>query len=300
MTLSDRRGLRRMQLLLAAGALLVVALPVAWPRLGLPASGGIWDDIGGPSSTVQAAPAPGQPAAPGPTGPRPQPGPRVSPGRKLHPATIPTRGTVIAPTRPVVARKVVRDACHFFQAAQGIPVAWSHAGPIPFVVRRTAGPPDGLELVLQALQRISNASGYRFTFQGLTETLPTAASAAGRTDLWIGWAFDDELPNLRDPSGDSSTILGVGGPTITAGPGARPAITGASAALRADQNTSAGFGPGVSMGNVLLHELGHALGLEHTTTDGTLMFPSLSTRQSDGLDASAVRALQSLYGQKRC
>ena len=46
-----------------------------------------------------------------------------------------------------------------------------------------------------------------------------------------------------------------------------------------------GFGPGATRGNLLLHEMGHLVGLDHVTDPNQIMYPSLSGQAPNGYGA---------------
>jgi hypothetical protein len=61
-----------------------------------------------------------------------------------------------------------------------------------------------------------------------------------------------------------------------------------------------GFGPGLSRGNLVLHELGHVAGLDHVQDAGQLMYPSISAGAPDGYAAGDLNGLAQLGAGSGC
>ncbi|XVF00504.1 hypothetical protein REPUB_Repub04eG0006800 [Reevesia pubescens] len=49
------------------------------------------------------------------------------------------------------------------------------------------------------------------------------------------------------------------------------------------------------LGTIALHEIGHRLGLRHTTVREAIMFPTIGLREVKGLNADDIRGIQALY-----
>lgn len=160
----------------------------------------------------------------------------------------------------------------------GSPVRWDPCRPVYYAVNAAQAPyPSALSDVQQAMQEISAATGISFVFSGQVSTALTSGHADqvsrdGRgTDaaMLIGWARPDQ-----------SDVLGGGtnapvGETVTSWSNTARgnAYQGSVTVLNATKaDYSPGFGPGFRWGSVLLHELGHAVGLAHTTVASQIMY----------------------------
>jgi hypothetical protein len=62
----------------------------------------------------------------------------------------------------------------------------------------------------------------------------------------------------------------------------------------------AGFGAGRTQGSVILHELGHATGLQHPTSRAVLMYPTLTTAAPNGYAAGDRAGLDKLGTRPGC
>lgn len=142
-----------------------------------------------------------------------------------------------------------------------------------------------------AVERLATATGMTFVYAGATRHLPTGESWHERAPAEIVIAWVDQ----RRPSA-ASTLLGTtaGGRDAagtggyhfwrwsTDGAGWVGAIGRGFVVLNARGTARPGFGAGLTRGNLLLHELGHVVGLAHTDDAGQLMDPVLSERTGAG------------------
>jgi hypothetical protein len=194
---------------------------------------------------------------------------RVSPPPELRQATGP------APASAGWGASWVDD--------QGRIGRWDPCAPIRYVVNPTWAPPQGRADLGEALRRLSAATGLEFLDEGDTDEMPSRARAAYQRerygDRWapllIGWATP------------STTDVGIGGGTkgvalTVAVPGqAGPSLLTGQVVLDAEQRLPAGFGPGSTEGEVLLHELAHAVGLGHVDDPTQVMYYRTTNNESE-------------------
>ncbi len=96
--------------------------------------------------------------------------------------------------------------------------------------------------------------------------------------------------------GDSYSFDGPAGAlahTFFPAPDSKEPVAG-DVHLDADETWRAGAS--VDLFSVVLHEVGHSLGLAHSDNPGSVMYPYY--RQQSGLTATDIAAIQSLYGKK--
>jgi hypothetical protein len=124
---------------------------------------------------------------------------------------------------------------------------------------------------------VSDRTGHEFVFDGIFNGLPSNNPSR----LEIGWAFNDEFQKWELDVGKTPGVaIGWGGPTSTIDAMGQLVLSGGFVLLNADMDCEVGFLPGASHGNVLLHELGHAMNLGHVDDAREIMRPQGFTAQS--------------------
>ena len=166
-------------------------------------------------------------------------------------------------------------------APKGKPSSWSHLFPdtdvrwnpcrvITFKVNPTGGPEKAVSQVKQALRRVAAATGLRFDYKGRTNAIPFRTDgkrpAFSETALTISWATPEQVKDLRDG------VAGWGGGLHDG----REITRGGIALDRTGTSfVENGFGKGPTWGALLMHELGHVLGLGHTSATEQVMYSSI-------------------------
>jgi hypothetical protein len=169
-------------------------------------------------------------------------------------------------TRPASGRGPYR----FIIQQDGEPMAHPAGIPIKFAVRSDVAPPGAEDMVVQALQAVSDRTGHEFAFDGTFTGVPNH----GPDRLEIGWAFNEEFQEWEVANGKTpGTAIAWGGPTSTNSSTGQRILSGGFVLLNADMDCSVGFTPGASHGTVLLHELGHAMNLGHVNDEREIMRP---------------------------
>ncbi len=147
--------------------------------------------------------------------------------------------------------------------------------------------------VKAAFRRVSNRTGIPFSYSGRTTEIPRNSSkeswssrqkAAEIVVSWVNQSRPKFRSNLLTNSG-SGYASGVGGWMMRAWTDAggkwQAAIGRGFVVLNAGHNNlyQPGFGKGTTRGALLLHEIGHAVGLGHVGTTKEIMYPTMLSRE---------------------
>jgi hypothetical protein len=142
------------------------------------------------------------------------------------------------------------------------PYALMHPGsaypcaPIHYVISAPEAPEDFVEVVHGAVGKISAASGYRFYFDGMTQGRNFFTNVG---PLLIGFGASGENPRFADDT------IGLGGSAVDN----RGELLNGAIMLDA---TKYAHEPDLAERQaIVMHELGHVLGLDHVHDSGELM-----------------------------
>jgi hypothetical protein len=164
-----------------------------------------------------------------------------------------------------------------------------------------------------AVARLGDATGMTFRYRGSTKQIPkdTSTSWASRqksAEIVIAWVKQSRRAGRTN-------LLGVSGGRYAAGSGGyaykfwkvgNDPWSGATGrgfvVLDAAQNKKfkPGFGKGATRGELLLHELGHVVGLNHVTSRKQVMYPTIQTSGSSTYSAGDRAGLRKLGRNQRC
>jgi hypothetical protein len=228
----------------------------------------------------------GAPGGPGSTGGAPPSG--------LEEAATPL-GTPAPPPEPSSSYKFLAVN------SDGSPVGYSPCRPLHYVVNASLAPEGAAGLVSLAIQEISRATGIQFVDDGATDEKPSdqrppyqpGAYGERWAPLLISWTTPDAAPKL------GGKVIGTGGSThYSYGNGPKSYVTG-SLELDAPQMATELERPdGTAYATaVILHELGHVMGLEHVDDPVQLMYPEIGA--PDGLAPGDLNGLYQL-GKAPC
>jgi hypothetical protein len=159
---------------------------------------------------------------------------------------------------------------------EGDPYRWDPCVPIRYEVNLAAAPPQALAEIRQAIERVTDATEYRFVYEGTTERtadqqIGTAFQTGDTTSRWlpllIAW-----VPHAHfDYLADTHRAAAFGMPKT--GDGEQHALYESGLiAVDSGGGLPVGFDARFSEGVVLMHELGHVMGLAHVADGDELMW----------------------------
>lgn len=182
------------------------------------------------------------------------------------------------------------------------PVAWDPCDEIHYEINPDGAPYDPEEteeFVADAVEVVAHYTGLSFVYDGRTDRRPewdrAFVPSIGRHEpVLIAWATESEVPQLEDD------VAGVGGAiAVEVNPGGWLRFVSGGVTLDADafeELDSVFDGDGESRA-ILLHELGHLVGLDHVGSPDELMFADNVGKEEFGIgDLNGLVRL----GEGRC
>jgi hypothetical protein len=180
-------------------------------------------------------------------------------------------------------------------------VAYDPCRPVHFVVRPDNAPAGSEGLIEESFARVSAATGLQFVNDGATAETPSPERESFQPDTYgkrwapilIAWSTPEENPTL---AGD---VAGVGGSSAVNVPGKPYVYVTGQVQLDAPDLAEALAHPAGRdlVRAVILHELGHVVGLDHIEDPNQLM----NARNSNVTDfAEGDRAGLALLGTGEC
>jgi hypothetical protein len=157
------------------------------------------------------------------------------------------------------------------------PVAYDPCRPVHYVIRPDGAPAGGEQAITAAIARVSEVTGLQFVYDGGTDEPTTLDREIFQPDRYgdrwapvlIAWESDVQNPAL------AGEIVGEGGSTaVSLGDGPQVFVTGTVSldAGQFPQILDRRHGTAIARA-VILHELGHLVGLGHVDDDHQLMYP---------------------------
>ncbi len=160
----------------------------------------------------------------------------------------------------------------------GSPVTWDPCRAVHYVIRPDGAPEGGDALVHWAFRQISAATGLSFVDDGPTDEAPSTNRASFQPDRYgdrwapvlIAWSSPAAWPPLADG------VLGRAGPTPFGfvGQDDERFVSGQAVFNGPELDLQLRTGGDNKTRAVLLHELGHLVGLGHVTDPYQVMFQS--------------------------
>jgi len=185
-------------------------------------------------------------------------------------ATHPAEAGFVAGSGEATAKVTVtgvgrRTAWHPIAGSKKSPARWGTCR-IRYKVNERRMPATGMADLREAMRRVTQVTGIRFRYSGRTAVVPQGSyGGPGLNRMVVAWA----------PPAKSGGLLvdGVGGVGGTSRTSSR--LLSGYVLMNSDYTSTAdaGFGAGQPLGLVLMHELGHVVGLDHATDARQVMAP---------------------------
>lgn len=153
---------------------------------------------------------------------------------------------------------------------QGRPAQWDPCRPLIYQVETSQMPGDYLPFVHEAMARLGQATGLEFMYGGeASRALVNDPRRLPDSTILIGWSDPAQTPVL------DGSALAVADLMPTRMSDGRLRVAKGWVILDSTENLAPGFITTKSLGQVLLHELGHVMNLDHVLEPVQLMYPYL-------------------------
>ncbi|SOD95502.1 matrixin family metalloprotease [Blastococcus haudaquaticus] len=164
-----------------------------------------------------------------------------------------------------------------FQPDGVTPVTYDPCRPVHYVLRPDNAPPGGEEAVHAAFARLSEVTGLRFVHDGPSDEPTTLDRPVFQPDRYgdrwapvlVAWETEEQNPAL---AGD--TVGQAGSVAVSLGEGTRVFVSGTVSLDAGRLPEILSFRDGAeTVRAIVLHELGHLVGLAHVDDPAQLMYP---------------------------
>ena len=173
--------------------------------------------------------------------------------------------------------------------SEGKPVLWKSCSTIRYVVSADTSPKE-LSTLKKALSIESKLSGHEFEYLGMVQD---KASNNWASTKFAGYSYPPVLISWTEGKSDLLSDYSAGGTLANPTQGINPELVTGSIAFNRSiyQTLNEGFGKGNTQGNLILHEVGHLLGLSHRDNPSELMYPQISEKTHNGYTSAEANLL---------
>lgn len=223
-------------------------------------------------------------------------------GSALAPSAAPA-ATTSAPLA-AVSSTTSASRSHTFELTRAehptAPVHWLACKPIEYRVNTAHMPKRMIPVVQSVFRSIQHQTGARFRYAGHTTHGFSSSKHAGTPTIYL--AFTDRT-HVAGQDFSWPGQIGVGGPAAAwylTSKGTRFESITYGRVLLSTKFRGPRTGGGASWRSLIMHEVGHALNLEHRAPATDVMHASLTDRSPSKFSASEVKALNRVLQRTRC
>jgi hypothetical protein len=196
-------------------------------------------------------------------------------------------------TFPMRVRPDYRPGGHANQHSFTSRARWNPCQAISYKVNRVGGPRRSLSQIKHALRLVHRATGLRFVYKGSTNAVAYRTDGKGPSrsdaDLTIGFGTVRQVAGLR------GSVVGLGGTAWSGGQ-----IVAGVVVMERGARLKPGFGSGPTWGTLMLHEIGHAMGLGHVGQPREVMYPAINRQSRGRYQAGDLAGLRRLGATGGC
>lgn len=149
----------------------------------------------------------------------------------------------------------------------GVPARWDACVPITWGYNPAGASAANLADVREGIERLAAQTGYTFVFTGESDQIALSQNGPARSEPRLLVSFGDELtrPDVFQPGSNLAGRAGPRGIRPSNHPGDPAEITQGDVLLRTNGYGASvpGYEVGSWFGRLVLHELGHAVNLDH-------------------------------------
>ncbi len=210
-------------------------------------------------------------------------------------------------TFTVTGRGSSRDVT-YLSGSPTSPARWDPCRTVGYRVNTTLATRGALSDVLGAMARVNRVSGLHLTYRGSTRIVPTGrngGSYPADTDIVVAWA----RPGQTAAIASNARQIGTGGASWRSwrlnGRTYRRMDTGMVLLSTRSNVLAGGFGAGPTTGwlgtrgQLLMHEIAHAAGLNHARGTSQVMYP-MTTRKLAAFGAGDAAGLRKVGRAAGC